>query len=61
MQQWWQGMFLLLPYVVNLEPFLLAKHSGNQWMFSVDLQNNLGRNLLLVPLFDIWCHGAGRI
>lgn len=50
-----------LPYVVNLEPVLPAKHPGNQWMYSVALQNNLGRNLLLVPSFDTWRHGAGRV
>lgn len=50
-----------LPYVVGLEALLPAKCPGNQRMFSADLQNNLERNLLLVPLFDARRHGAGRI
>lgn len=56
---------IVLPFFLMwlplVEPFLPAKHPAEQWTFSVDLHNDLGRKMLWVPSFDTWCHGDGRV
>lgn len=37
-----------LMWLTLVEPFLPAKHPDAQWMFSVDLHNDLERKMLLV-------------